>query len=120
MANPNPDTSGLKPAWAPGVSPNPGGKTSEQKRREMRNAEMATRLRERMLEAELRKIEASADAVPELTSEMLKLLKDSEDRGLGAPTNKTAFTDPDGNGVGGRFTVEFIGPSGSGEGPADL
>ncbi len=120
MSNPNPDTSGLKPAWAPGVSPNPGGKTSEQNRREMRNAEMATRMRERMLEAEIAKMEADPTYTPVLAGDVLKLIKDSEDRGLGAPTNKTAFTDPDGNGVGGKFTVEFLAPSGSGEGPADL
>jgi hypothetical protein len=71
-----------------GVSGNPGGKSSEQRQREMRNAEMATRLRERMLEAELAKLE-SAEHVPALDANMLKLIKDSEDRGLGAPTQPT-------------------------------
>lgn len=33
---------------------------------------------------------------------------------------QTALTDPDGNAVAGKFTVEFIGPSGSGESPPDL
>lgn len=102
----------LRPAWKPGQSGNPSGKSSEQKFREMRNAEMATRLQEFMLERELAAIENPADveasrlvreALREvlpaqqldtvlstlsvsLTAERLKLIKDAQDRGLGAPT----------------------------------
>lgn len=61
------------------------GKTSEQKRREMRNAEMATLMRERMLEAEIAKMTADPAYVPNIDANYLKLVKDSEDRGLGAP-----------------------------------
>lgn len=75
--------------FKPGQSGNPGGKTSEQKQREMRNAEMATRLRERMLLAEMRKMEADPNYVPEIDANTLKLIKDSEDRGLGAPKQTT-------------------------------
>ena len=110
MANPNPDTSGLRP-FEPGQSGNPGGKTREQKQREMRNAEMATRLQEFLLEREIAAIEEPASveasehvrvALAEvltpaqlqtvlstlgvaLTNERLKLIKDAQDRGLGAP-----------------------------------
>lgn len=106
--------------FEPGVSGNPGGKTSEQKRREMRNAEMATRLQEFLLEREIAAIEepASVEAsqiVREtlrdvlspsqlatvlstlnvaLTNERLKLIKDAQDRGLGAPT-QTLAGDPE-------------------------
>lgn len=101
----------LRP-FQPGQSGNPGGKSSEQKRREMRNAEMATRLQEFLLEREIGAIEEPANpeasaavraALSEvlspsqlatvlsalgigLTNERLKLIKDAQDRGLGAPT----------------------------------
>lgn len=85
MAN-NPNAAdNLAPAWKPGQSGNPGGKTSEQKQRELRNAEMATRMRERMLAAEIAKMEADADYVPQLDANLRAFIKDSEDRGLGAP-----------------------------------
>jgi hypothetical protein len=74
--------------FKPGVTGNPGGKSSEQKRLEMLNAEAAMRIRDRVLRAvEAKLIECSTDEAIELVVEaaMLKLLKDSEDRGLGAP-----------------------------------
>jgi len=67
---------------------NPNGKTSEQKRLEYANAEAAMRIRARALRAVEAKLEESdTDAAIELLVEaaMLKLLKDSEDRGLGSP-----------------------------------
>jgi len=67
---------------------NAPGKTSEQKRLEMKNAEAAMRIRERILRAaEARLMECSTEEVlAEFVDQaMLKLLKDSEDRGLGAP-----------------------------------
>jgi hypothetical protein len=102
--------------FPPGQSGNPGGKTSEQKRREMRNAEMATRLQEFLLEREIAAIDEPADLEASalvretlkdvlspsqlqtvlstltvaLTGERLKLIKDAQDRGLGAPTQTLA------------------------------
>lgn len=76
---------------------NPNGKTSEQKRLEMQNAEAAMRIRARALHAvEAKLVECSTDEAVSLLVEaaMLKLLKDSEDRGLGAPVQ--AITNPDG------------------------
>lgn len=66
---------------------NPNGKTSEQKRLEMQNAEAAMRIRARLLSATEAKLnELSTDqAMFLIEAAMLKLLKDSEDRGLGAP-----------------------------------
>lgn len=74
------------------------GKTSEQKRMEMQNAEAAMRIRARALRAVEAKLnESSTDEAIALLVEaaMLKLLKDSEDRGLGAPVQ--AITSPDGS-----------------------
>ena len=54
---------------------------------EIANAEIATRIRNKLLsemEARLMGMEGEALAA-ELRGELLKLLKDSEDRGLGAP-----------------------------------
>ena len=95
--NPNPSP---KTRFKPGVGPNPGGKTSEQKRIEMRNAEMAMAIRERVLHAALAKLnELSTDEVLEsyVDAAMLKLLKDSEDRGLGQPVQPTDHTSSDGS-----------------------
>lgn len=67
---------------------NPNGKTSEQKRLEMQNAEAAMRIRARALHAVEAKLgECSTEEAIALLVEaaMLKLLKDSEDRGLGSP-----------------------------------
>lgn len=74
------------------------GKTSEQKRMEMQNAEAAMRIRARALSAVEAKLnECSTEEAIEMLVEaaMLKLLKDSEDRGLGSPTQ--SITNPDGS-----------------------
>ena len=83
--------------FKPGQVANPGGKTSEQKRLEMANAEAAMRIRARLLHATEAKLnELDTDAAMEvIEAAMLKLLKDSEDRGLGAPVQ--AVTNPDGS-----------------------
>ena len=66
----------------------------------MRNAEMAMAIRERVLHAALAKLnELSTDEVLEsyVDAAMLKLLKDSEDRGLGQPVQPTDHTSSDGS-----------------------
>lgn len=84
--------------FKPGVAANPRGKTKEQKRIEMANAEAAMRIRARALAAVEAKLnECSIEEAIEMLVEaaMLKLLKDSEDRGLGAPVQP--HTSPDGS-----------------------
>lgn len=70
-----------------GQSGNPGGKTSEQVAIERRNAETAMRIREKLLAAAEAKLgQLGNDAALEfIEAGMLKLLKDAEERGLGAP-----------------------------------
>jgi hypothetical protein len=85
--NPNPNMSGLKP-WKKGHCPNPGGKTREQHRLERKNAETALRIRERLIDSLEHKIEDLEDidqVIAFLDNTVLKMLKDTEDRGLGAP-----------------------------------
>ena len=98
-----------KPKGNPNPSPatrfgapkgNPNGKTAEQKRLEMQNAELAMKLRNRLLTA----LEGVFNENPEketiignhLKNEVLKLLKDSEDRGLGAPVQAVDHSSKDG------------------------
>ena len=90
---------------------NPGGKTSEQKRIELRNAEAAMRIRERILQAaEARLVDCSTDDVLSqfVEAAMLKLLKDSEDRGLGSPVQP--LTSPDGSMTPRPTIIEFVAP----------
>ena len=82
--NPSPSTRFGQPN---GPRPN---KTTEQKKREQKNAELATKIRGRMLRALNKLIEGKTDeeiVTEQLTSEALKLIKDSEDRGLGTAIN---------------------------------
>lgn len=84
MANKNPSP---RTRFKKGETGNPGGKTKEQVAIERRNAEAAMRVRERLLraaEAKLAKLDDDA-ALEFIEAAMLKLLKDAEDRGLGAP-----------------------------------
>lgn len=88
----------LHTRFGAGNNANPNGKTSEQKRLEMQNAEAAMRIRARALHAVEAKLnECSTEQAIEMLVEaaMLKLLKDSEDRGLGAPVQ--SITNPDGS-----------------------
>lgn len=86
--NPNPS-----PSTRFGAPNGPAsGKTAEQKRLELENAERAMRIRQRILNAAEAKLnELSTDEVLEayVDAAMLKLLKDSEDRGLGQPVQPT-------------------------------
>lgn len=94
MANPNPDTSGLKP-FKKGQTGNPGGKTREQIAIERRNADAAMRIREKLLAAAEKKLSTLDDdaALEFVEAAMLKLLKDAEDRGLGSPTQDHTSSD---------------------------
>ena len=87
--------------FKPGQSGNPGGKTSEQRRLEVENAERATRLHNRMLaglEAELNAAEEDGDkmAVQMITANILKLIKDAQDRGLGTAVQSVNVESPNG------------------------
>ena len=98
QGNPNPSPS---TRFGAGENHNPQGKTSKQKRQEMRNAEKAVRFRGRMLdamEAAIAEVETEDQAralLEHLNPHTLKMLKDAEDRGLGAPVQ--AHTSPDGS-----------------------
>lgn len=92
MANPNPSPETRFGIGNPG---NANGKTSEQRKAEIANAERATRIRGRMLEALEKSLDdalevAGSDAasVAAIGADVLRLMKEAEDRGFGAPTAK--------------------------------
>ncbi len=82
MGNPNP-----KNTWKPGQSGNPGGKTSAQRKLEVKNAERATRITAKLLKAvEAQLGDASDEEITQaMDAVLLRLIKDSQDRGLGVP-----------------------------------
>lgn len=82
-----------------GESGNPKGKTSEQRKAEIRNAELATKIRTRLLEAvqaTLQDDTSTAAALERIEGNILKLIKESEDRGLGMPKASVDLTSEDG------------------------
>ncbi len=83
--NPSPET-----RFKPGNNANPGGKTSEQRRLEIEAAEMAARIRHAQLSAMTEIISAGGNALQLLTSDALRLFKDSEDRAHGTPKSTVA------------------------------
>ena len=97
--NPNPSPA---TRFQKGSVGNPKGKTSEQKKLEMntavaalRNAEAAIRIRERVLraaEARLNELSSEEVIAEYVEAAMLKLLTDSETRGLGAPQQAVDVT----------------------------
>ena len=85
--------------FKPGQSGNPGGKTKEQRRLEVENAERATRIRGQLLAALEETLLAHRDVADlsgitqSITGDNLRMLKDAEDRGLGAPKQTVELAD---------------------------
>lgn len=76
-----------------GQSGNPGGISSETARLIRENAEKAALIRGRLLDAVVDTLEsADASKLEMIEPSMLKLLKDAEDRGLGAPVQAVDHT----------------------------
>lgn len=87
MANPDPSP---ETRFKPGNNANPGGKTSEQKQKEMAAAQMAADLRHDILSAMTEKVKSGADPLELIDANTLKLFKDSEDRAHGTPKSTLA------------------------------
>lgn len=98
MANPNPSP---ETRFQPG---NPGGgKTAEQKLLEYEAAEMSARIRHKLLSVITEKMgdpEAKADEIADmLNGDLLRLMKDSEDRAHGTPKATSEIHGADGGPV---------------------
>ena len=92
------NTSGLKP-FKKGQSGNPGGMSSETARLIRDNADAAARIRAKLLSATEETLDSDAtDAIMKrIDAAMLKLLTDSETRGMGAPVQQIDNTSSDGS-----------------------
>ena len=107
MAN---DENLIEHRFKPGVSGNPGGKTSAQRKIEIQNAEMASRVRQKLLivmeywvdghvtlseeEPGLALLTNPNGLLSNLSPDMLRLIKDSEERGLGKPVQPFEVAPP--------------------------
>lgn len=104
--NPSPET-----RFKPGVSGNPGGKTSEHRKAEVKAAEMAALVQADLVEALYNTVRAAGDDAQRLgaiRSDVLKLLKDSQDRGFGAPQVHVDNTSSDGSMSPGSNTGDAV------------
>jgi len=79
-----------------GESGNPIGKTSKQRKAEIANAEKATLIRGRLLDAVIEATENGA-SLEYIEAGILKLVKDAEDRGLGTAVQSINVESPDGS-----------------------
>lgn len=107
MANPNPSP---ETRFKPGETPNPLGKTSEQRKAEVKAAEIAAQLRLAILSRMKERIERGDDVEALLTSDALRLFKDSEDRAHGTPKASTELTGADGAPLAAGFVVQVVTP----------
>ena len=93
---------------------NPSGATSAQRRMEIANAEMATRIQSRLLEAlhgQMLEDPTKLTIVENyIKAEVLKLVKDAQDRGLGTPTQRVDNTSSDGSMTPKPTTIQFTAP----------
>lgn len=106
MANPNPSP---ETRFQPGNSG--GGKTAEQKRLEYEAAEMAARIRHKLLSVITEKMggdEAPDESALEfLSGDLLRLMKDSEDRAHGTPKATTEIGGIDGAEIPVSIAIRF-------------
>lgn len=102
------------PPWTSETAPRTKGKTSAQRSLEIQNAEAATRIRTKMLQSlEEVLLSDGADAletVKAIRTETLKLLKDTEDRGLGTAVQSVDHTSSDGTMTPAPTRIELVAP----------
>lgn len=101
MANPNPSP---ETRFKPGQVANPSGKSAEQAARDIRTADLASQFREKVLSRVMEKAESGEDALGLLTPDVIRVLKDSEDRAHGTPKQAVEHT---GEG-GGALIVNLV------------
>jgi hypothetical protein len=91
---PNPSTQ-----FKPGQSGNPGGKSSEHRKAEVRAAELAAKVQLDLVEAlhnTLTAAQDDADKLAAIKADVLKLLKDTQDRAYGTPKSSVDLESPNG------------------------
>lgn len=78
--NPSPET-----RFKPGTSGNPSGKSTEQHLRDNESSDMASIFRHAVLSSLQEKMRAGVDAISLMTPDLIRIVKDSEDRAHGTP-----------------------------------
>jgi hypothetical protein len=90
-----------------GQSGNPKGKTSEQKKAEMKAGELAAQIQMRMLEALNNAVlHDDAQALQAIAADPLRLIKDAMDREFGTAVQKVDNTSSDGSMAPTRIVIE--------------
>jgi len=83
---PNPDTQ-----FKPGQSGNPGGKSSAHRTLEIKAAELAAQIQFDLVNALADVVkDGGTMALEQIKGDVLKLIKDAQDRGYGAPVQPTS------------------------------
>lgn len=107
----------LETRFGAGNRANPSGKTSAQRRLEYENAELAMAIRNRLLTAldDVLSKGLGDEAIvnDHIRADILKLLKDSEDRGLGAPVQAVDHT-TNGKDMPATITRTIVDPKANG------
>lgn len=97
MANPNPNTSGLKP-FKPGTSGNPGGLTAEQAEKRKANRDKAFAIEERLLKALADDMtENEAAVLGHIRGDVLRLIHTAIERVDGKPKSSVDLSSEDGS-----------------------
>lgn len=94
---------------------NPSGITSESRQRQIENAEKATEIRMRLLDAVLAKLNDIDidEAVAMVDNHINTLIKDTENRGLGMPTQQVDTTSSDGSMSPAKIVINGVKPKGN-------
>jgi len=109
MANPNPSPA---TRFKKGQSGNPSGKSSEQVAREKRSSEIASKLTHLGLSYVQEKLESGEiDVMDILNGDMLRFIKEAQDRAYGTPKATTEMSGPEGGAIPHSVTIGFRRPS---------
>ena len=111
MSNPNPN---VATRFQKGESGNPKGKTSEQKHQELANAIKATKVQGQLVDALAKLVESAGEdgATALINANNLKLLQDTQNRGLGTPKQSHEHSSPDGTMSPKTITRRVVDPKG--------
>ena len=90
--NPNPSPA---TRFKPGESGNPSGKSTEAALRDNETADLASRFRHALLSSVQEKLDTGLDPLELLTPDVIRIIKDSEDRAHGTPKQSIAHGGPD-------------------------
>lgn len=96
--NPSPET-----RFKPGNVANPGGMSAAVRERNARTADLASQFREKLISAAMEKLENGVDPLELLSADVLRVIKDSEDRAHGTPKAAIDHTSSDGSMTPGAF-----------------